>query len=831
MTRRTKEYYSFNTGELDPRLRTRADVKHYFSALAIGRNVIGLPQGGVRFKSGSWHKSVLRRRMSSFSLSGATLTAPNGGTAGNVRDGSFSTALVTNSITGSTFVGLTVDLGSAVEISAVDIYGLQCAANSLASCFQVQTSPDNSTWSDFGTRFPLSTKTRNFRAALPPRQTVTVRYLRLAVIGGGSASLGALSVYELGVQTPGSLSAARAFEVNVDPDHIYSLIVTDTNVDVFEAGVWRSAIPVPHISGALGELSCTSSLDTVFLFHKDYAPLRILRLGSATLWHAENIAFKNVPRFDFGDVTYSNGVDAWQTVYGNGMSDGANFTLSFLGFETSPIVWNTTAATTASNIQTALRALPVTGAAGFSVGVSFNGGSGNQQFQVSFTGGLGSAAQPLLISRLTSGSGTVTVAHLQRGLAGGEDLWSATRGYPRHGVIFQQRLVMGGFRSRGNALAWSRSGELFDFDLNFPGATGAILDLLDSDDDRTILRLHIGRNLQIFTNTSAHYISNRTIDATQPRDFAQAARTGVVAGSRSVDLQGATIFVEHGGEVIREFLYNDVEQSYDSGNMSILQSHLVTTASDLAVKRSNSSTDADLIFVTRADGTLPVMVAERAEQVTGVTWISSANGPYRSVCVDGNGLVHAVRERSISGTTELVLEVFDDDVVLDAAITGTVAGKSVSGLGALEGLTVWAYVDGSPYGPYTVAGGSIDLSADLDETPAAAVVGLWEAPLVETLPLREADSEGAPIRKRRIHKVWASIFQTGNIAVGANGKTPHELDIFTQSEIVLPLMNRLKTGDVKRQGILGWSLEGSVTVTQTVPAPFMLRGLRAEYDG
>jgi hypothetical protein len=397
-------------------------------------------------------------------------------------------------------------------------------------------------------------------------------------------------------------------------------------------------------------------------------------------------------------------------------------------------------------------------------------------------------------------------------------------------VFFQQRLLMGGFRSRGNALAYSVTADFYNFDIDFDAPNGAILDLLDADDDRSIMHFHIGQNLIIFTNTSAHFFSDRAVNRDQPRNYVEIGRAGIVAGARAIGLQGNTLFAQAGGNAVLELAYSQIALNYQPANLTLLSAHLLTGAFDLAVRRATASGDADLVLVVNADGTLVPMTALHAEQVDGITWCGIETGYYRSVAVDNTGLVHLARERPIAGVTEITLETHDFGIVLDAAIDGTVAGASITGLQALEGAQVWAYFDGSPYGPFTVASGAI--AHGLDDAPTEAIVGLWSPPDGETLPMRPEDSEAAPRRKRRTHKVWASIFETGNIAIGANGSAPREIPLWGFSApIDVPLMDRLVTGEVKRAGIPGFSMDATIRFTQTKPAPLHLRALRAEYDG
>lgn len=834
MTRRTHSFYSFNTGELDLRLIERADVKHYHSAVATGKNIIGLPQGGGRAKFGSRYKYTARRQMTVQSLAGATFTAPNSGTANNAKDGSTATVLTTAAVNANPFVVLHMDFGSDVTLAALDLIDVSCATGTHASAIGAQSSPDNSVWTDFGAKKQLTTTARSHRCSLAPRQARTARYWRVAVFTG--AGPGAITLADVAAWTAGALSAGRKFEINVDPANVYTALVTGGNIDIFSGGTWQTAVPIPHSSAQIAALTHTQSIDTVLLFHEDVAPHRLFRLGAGDLWDSRAQEFSIIPLFDFGDTAYSNGVNEVQhlNIQENGITENNWFNLTLEGYTTEPIQYSDTAATMRANIAAAIEALPNV-ASGLTV-TTESVGAGHHIIAIEFTGG-GNAARRWqeMIPRLLIASGTPTIiaARVLPGKEGGEAIMSATRGWPRHGVFFQQRLVTGGFKGRGNAIVASRSGEFFDLDVDFDSPSGAFLDLLDADDDRTIRRFHVGRHLQIFTNSSGHYLSNRTLDRDEPRNYVQSSRAGIHAGARTIDLQGATLYLENGGLVIREFLFSDVEQDYQANNISILNAHLIDDARDLAVRRSSSTTDADLVFTVRADGVLAVMTALRSEEVTGATWFSGETGLYRSVAVDGAGEIYFLRARALGGSDELVLEMADTATQLEAAVEIAVSEgqTTLTGLDVHEGKTVYAYVDGSPQGPFTVDDGAIEIDEAAAEA-GNALVGLWLAPDIITLPLRPQDSEAAPLRKRRVHNVRASIFETGNIAIGANGGTPREIALWDFDEVMdVPLMDRLVTGNARRQGILGWSDDGQVRITQTMPAPLEVRAIRIEYDG
>lgn len=86
---------AFTAGEFDPLLWSREDVAFFYNSARIIENAVPLPQGGVKRREGWRFRALQRGPIAEIDLSGATITAVNGGTVGNLTDGSRSTLLAT----------------------------------------------------------------------------------------------------------------------------------------------------------------------------------------------------------------------------------------------------------------------------------------------------------------------------------------------------------------------------------------------------------------------------------------------------------------------------------------------------------------------------------------------------------------------------------------------------------------------------------------------------------------------------------------------------------------------------------------------------------------
>ena len=116
---------NFTSGELDPLLGTRDDVKHYYNGAEKLRNVVVIPQGGAFRRPGLLFRREIHPVIAAVATAGATITAPAGGTAGNATDGDVTT-LVTSGAASTTnpFVLLHVDFTTATTVLFVDVEAL-----------------------------------------------------------------------------------------------------------------------------------------------------------------------------------------------------------------------------------------------------------------------------------------------------------------------------------------------------------------------------------------------------------------------------------------------------------------------------------------------------------------------------------------------------------------------------------------------------------------------------------------------------------------------------------------------------------------------------------
>lgn len=658
---------NFTGGVADPMLAlAREDQTFYFNAVEEGDNVVVQPQGGMKRRGGFKHVMELSGVLSAVDLSAATLTATNGGTPANLYDGDGDTYLQTSSNLNSTnpFVVVHVDFGAAQAVDVVDIVDYYLSSGELEDEFFVQYSDDNASWNTFGTAFNWDYLARSRRVKDAGGQ-VLARYWRVVRIGDTDISASAF-ITELNFFTDsGTLSNGRLMRFSDGTKNDYMMVASDKNMDVLLNMDWQSGISVNHESNDLSVLNKTQSQDTFILFHNDYAPLKILRQGDGDEFDFRPIPFSNIPQQDYGAGV--GGADEVQVLNdGNTLASGDDFTILLEGKRTTNIAAASARADTATSIQTALRALSNTSSSGITVSDTGSGG-----FEVTFGGDDGKRPWLEMDVSVSSGNSVWTTSRTTEGEYPGEDIMSDARGYPRCGAFYQGRLWLGGIDGVPNQLLASVVGITDgdgNFNMNIEDTDDEDIGLsipADTDGSGAICQIVGGRHLTVFTEDAEFYMPSEP--ATLDNGVLKlATRRGIKEGIPVFEMDGALVFVQEDGSSLREFVFDDTEQSYNANNISVLASHLVNNPVDAGLRKAINTDDTDLLMLVNEDGTAAVLSALRKEQVSAFTkWYTREGDLLLNVAADKQKRVYFIVERSINGVTRRFVEMMDSDYLLD----------------------------------------------------------------------------------------------------------------------------------------------------------------------
>lgn len=821
MPRILKDQASHTYGVLDPLTHERRDTKFIYAGLdADTHNVVVLPQGGYRDRGGSDRVGRARKPLTTIDLSGATIAAPNGGTAGNLTDGNDETVLTTNSVSADPFVLFTVDLGSAVEVVAFDINGFLCASTGADDALKVQYQV-GSDWLDFGSARHIRTEARNRRFSRAPDINTTAQNWRCVIVGNPSIGAVSISGAELKAEAV-TVGPGRKFRAGRSDTVFYELIVTPGNIDVWQDGVYRTGCASAITAEMLPKIKVSSAYDTVLFFHADLEPERLVRQGADDEWNADLVPWENIPEVDYGAV-YSNGRNDVQEMRTVGLTYGQFYELTLEGNTTGPIAI-AAGATGISNIRTALENLSTVDS-----GITVSHLGGDVRYQIEFSGGdNANRSWATMTGRAIDVPETayVSVRKDVDGKPGGEPIMSTTRGWPGVGRYAEQRLVLAGFPNRPLDVVAGVTGDPFNLDSERAGATAALVFTLDDDEESMIRDILYRRSLMLFTKSGVHYNSAANLSADETPNFKKSDAPGIDPHTRPMSLSNALYYVHSGGHSLVQLTFSELEQDFIGEPASVLSAFLVDAPRDMTIQRANARNDADVLWYANADGGLRSVTLMRTQEVSGFA-PHVTTGAWRSILNGGDGTLWQLVERTLASGAELSFERVNDLGVLDCALSGTndPASADLTGLEIYNGLSVFVIGDGYPLGWHTVAAGSLTL----DGPVSAWTAGLWTPPRATDLPFRaDSETERRMARLMRVPGARISVHETTSLAFSANGGPVTPLALQSNDETVFDTVPDPFTGVVHVDGIPGWTEEAQTTVTQVVPGKLTVRGVRKD---
>ncbi len=421
----------------------------------------------------------------------------------------------------------------------------------------------------------------------------------------------------------------------------------------------------------------------------------------------------------------------------------------------------------------------------------------------------------------TIGGGSPKIVTHAASTEWGEQSYSSLRGYPGAVTFHENRLWLGGTLAQPDGIWASKSADYFNFDIGTAEDDDALDITASIGEINTIRHLVSNRDLQIFTSTSEMYIPSFTEKPITPTNAQVRRQTSYGANFvRPNSFDGATIYVQKTGSVVREYIYCDSEAAYVSTGISVLSPHLITGPVQMSILRGAINRPESYAFVLNNDGTIAVFTSNRAEQRAGWTqWTTS--GKFHSVCTVDDRVFCIGTYDTGAGTDKHILMEFDSSLNMDFSndFTGTAGVFDVSSHFA-NGAVV-KVVSGNDYlGEFTVASGNVDVSAVQEIT--SAEIGFDFNVEAETLPL-DAQVTNGPLtgEPRSVNRVVVDLLDTLSVSVNDKKLVIRTVtDDFSQSREAV-------TG--KREfRLLGYSKDPTVKITQTAPMSLQLNGIVAE---
>ncbi|MCB9988634.1 MAG: hypothetical protein H6868_04770 [Rhodospirillales bacterium] len=560
-----------------------------------------------------------------------------------------------------------------------------------------------------------------------------------------------------------------AFEFNTE--QTYLLVVTNAQIAIYADGALDTTLAAPWNAAQIKDLAWTQSADTLLLTHPETPPKKLVRNTSG--FALEDWAF-----FDDGGVIrqpYYKFADTTVTL--------------------------TPSAVTGSITLTASADV-------------FAAGHDGTRLQI--------GGKEVVITAYNSP--TVVSADVIEGLVGteatidwAEQAFSPVRGYPVSVAFHQDRLVIGGSRDLPNRLWFSKSGDLFNFNLGEGLDDEAIEFSILSDQVNAIRGIFSGRHLQVFTSGAEWMVTGDPLTPATVQIRRQ-TRIGSMIDRYipPVNVDGATLFVARNGEQIQQFLYTDIEQAYQTNDLTLVSHHILSIPVDQDFDQKRR-----LLVVVRDDGKLAVLTIFRAEAVAAWT-LHETMGSVLSVGVVGETVYVLVNRSGV-----YTIEEFDDSLNLDSALTGETGSPTTgwSGLDHLEGQTVSIVADGVVQTDKVVSSGAITL----DEAASSVEIGLAYTHIIEPLPPSVVEQGGAGRAVRLVEAVFR-LEETAALRLDVGrGLKDISLRQLGEDEI-LDAPAPLTSGDIRVKA-LGWQADGTIPlwrIEQQAPLPFTLLSVTTE---
>lgn len=393
-----------------------------------------------------------------------------------------------------------------------------------------------------------------------------------------------------------------------------------------------------------------------------------------------------------------------------------------------------------------------------------------------------------------------------------EQAFSAVHGYPAAVAFHENRLCFGGTISQPDAIWMSKVGNFFNFDIG-DGADADSIALVAATGHVNEIRYMISnRDLQIFGASGELYIPTYLNQAITPTNAQIRMQTPFGCSfTQPVSIDGATIFVQNGGNVVREYLYTDAEDAYTSTAISTVASHLVNSPSCMTVSHGAFQGAESYAFMSNSNGDIALFNSNRAEKRAAWTRVTTL-GNFCSVC----GIHDRVFVNIWTPDGDLVLCEFKRQIGLDRYIDADVSSGYVDVSSAYSvGDTVHVVSSNGTiyYGEFTVVdnGGTESIAISLPDG-AGVSVGVKFDVEIEGNPV-DVNMGGGPVTGeiKGIHTVVADVRNTYSVKVN-DRTTPISPDFSGKREYRL----------------LGYSRDPRVTISQNEPLPLQVNGFISE---
>ena len=683
--------------------------------------------------------------------------------------------------------------------------------------------------------------------------------------GGLRRRPGTKHIFELpNTSTPSAGNGVRLVPFQFSVTDSYMLCFTHNRMHVIKNGVVQaningsgnSFLTTTIGSSIVDDMCWTQSADTLIAVHPDLNPVRITRTSDTT-WTATDIVFDSIPKYAYDLDNYTN---IGTTLTPSAVSGNVTLTASTTHHDSGTLQAGTSTTVTLKATASAIDDVYN----GMYVNITGGTGSGQTRLIVDYNGTTKVATVGEAFTTTPDATSTYTTttfsalsvnqyinvqpqgrARIVRYVSataveavteypffnttvvdagrwelehGYVDVWSSTKGWPRTVTFHEGRLYFGGSKSRPSTIWGSKIGLFFDFVPSESLDDDAVEATLDTNDLNVITDIISGRDFQVFSTGGEFFIPQAGSDPVTPLTFTfkNVSRNGIKPGTRVQSVDSGSIYIQRQGKSLNEFIFNDTQLTYITQRISLLSGHLLKGPQRVALRKASSTEEADLLLMTNTDdGSIAAFSIMRSQQVTSPSEFTT-DGRFIDVGVDVNA-IYVVTKRTFNSVDRYFIELFGYEFFTDCAFVGG-AAASASGLPHVaKALNV--ITDGSPQGNETVSGGG---SVTFDRASTTSFeVGLPITVFVKTMPAEVKLQTGSRVSfKKRIVEISAVVNETQNLIIN---NQPVAFRLFDNPLLDDPVPEF--TGIKRVNGVLGYSREQSIELSQDLPLKMNLLGL------
>lgn len=417
------------------------------------------------------------------------------------------------------------------------------------------------------------------------------------------------------------------------------------------------------------------------------------------------------------------------------------------------------------------------------------------------------------------GGGTPTMTTHSPTTTWDEQSYSDLRGYPASVAFHQSRLVLAGSSSQPDTIWFSKTNSFFNFDAGAAKDNDAITLSANIGEVQQIRHIVSNRDLQVFSASAEFYVPAFQNQPITPTNAQIRRQTPFGCGfERPQVLDGATIFIQKGGQIVREYIYSDSEAAYVANAISSLSGHLIKDPIQMNTLYGALSRSENYVFVLNSDGTLAVFNTNRAEGRAG--WVEfTTDGVFHSITTVDDRVFANVEYDLGDGTTKIILCEFNTNFNTDMAAiyTGTAGVFDVSA--EFNDGAVLSVIDGNNYlGEFTVTGGNIDVS-NVDATLTSVEIGRKFDVMLITNPV-EASLPNGPVTglPRGISSAFLDL--NNSLSCSVNGTALNVRSVLSPQPQPFTGKKEFRT--------LGYNSDPKITITQNAPLRLQINGIIAE---